>query len=168
MVSLLLDNMFEGSMSETALVSGISVLQSLLEYKRHCANLQPPLQPQSVNESSSNADFEGMPQCLSDQQIFNKLEVATEPVSSLDAERLSKCVRQVHAAVIHRLSDFHSILMNPPPKEPIETTVGQIVPLGACRLEVAHLIRALVSSNNPEINSKLVELKTFPLLIVST
>lgn len=166
MVSVLLDNMFEGK-SETALVSGISVLQSLLEYKRHCANLQPPVQPQSMNETTSNADFEGMPQCLSDQQVFNKLEVASEPVTSFDADRLSKCVRQVHAAVINRLQDFHDILLNPPPKEPIETTVGRIVPLGEVRVEVAHLIRALVSSNNPEINSKLFELKTFPLLIVS-
>lgn len=159
--------MFEGK-SEAALVSGISVLQSLLEYKRHCANLQPPVQASNMNESGGNSDFEGMPRCLSDQQVFNKLEVASEPVSSLDAERLAKCVRQVHAAIIHRLSDFHEILFNPPPKEMIETTVGKILPLGSCRLEVAHLIRALVSSNNPEINSKLVELKTLPLLIVSS
>lgn len=164
MVSLLLDNIFEGK-SETCLVSGISVLQSLLEYKRHCANLQPPVQPNNANDSSSNADFEdGLPPCLTDQ-VFNQLEVSSGPVSSLETERLSKCVRNVHNAIIHRLGDFHDILLHPPPRDAIKLTVGHIIPLGEFRLEIIHLFRALVSSNNPDINSKFATLKTGPLLI---
>jgi serine/threonine-protein phosphatase 6 regulatory subunit 3 len=95
-------------------------------------------------------------------------DMPAEPVSPLDAERLTKGVLQVQSAIVPRLSDFNSILLEPPQRPPIHTSAGLInKPLGATRLEVVHLIRALLSSNNPELNVKLVELKTVPILIVS-
>jgi serine/threonine-protein phosphatase 6 regulatory subunit 2 len=86
----------------------------------------------------------------------------------LDVERLKKGVQKVHAAIIPRLEDFHSILLNPPSKPSIQTTFGTISqPFGITRLEVVHLIQALLSSNNPQINRKIEELKILPVLIVS-
>ncbi|RWS31098.1 serine/threonine-protein phosphatase 6 regulatory subunit 3-like protein [Leptotrombidium deliense] len=104
---------------------------------------------------------------MASNPIFSRMDLTgSDQMTALDAERLSRCVQQVHAAIIPRLSDFHIILLNPPERPAIHTTVGVIEkPLGATRLEVVHLIRALLSSNNPGINQKICELKTVPVLI---
>lgn len=172
--------MFESN-TERSIVQGIYVLQSLIEYKRHNANLnQPPPEPHHPGrESSANldpdaSDFEGIPQRIVQSQSF---EANMDPgslssadsVSALDALRLAQSVRQVHAAVHPRLSQFHEFLSNKPPIRPIATTIGIIErPLGAARIEVVHFIRALLSSNNPAINRALAAHRTLSVLIVST
>jgi len=89
-------------------------------------------------------------------------------VPSVDIEKLTKSVLQVHAAIEPRLLDFHSLLIDPPPQKPVQTVVGLIEkPFGATRIEVVHLIRALLSSNNPKINRKIEEIKTLVVLLVS-
>lgn len=137
-----------------------------LSYSLFCsANISQPAVPPSM-QSTSTSEFEGIPPCLA-HPMFK--DMAADQVSPLDAERLTKGVLQVQSAIVPRLSDFHDILLNPPQKSPIQTSVGVITkPLGATRLEVVHLIRALLCSNNPEVNQKLVELKTVPVLIVSS
>lgn len=86
---------------------------------------------------------------------------------SEDIEKLFISARQVHAAVVPRLKDFHSILLNPPPKKPVRTPAGLIKePLGATRIKVAQFIKALLSGNNPEINKALEEVQILPLLLV--
>uniref|UniRef100_T1JUY0 Uncharacterized protein n=1 Tax=Tetranychus urticae TaxID=32264 RepID=T1JUY0_TETUR len=123
-ITNLLTNMFE-TRTESCLVNGIQVIQALLEYRRY---LSYPMF--SVNETA-------LPDLM----------------TPLDIERLTKSVRQVHAAIVPRLGDFHSLLTNPPEKSPVRTTIGLIEkPFGATRVEVVHLIRALLSSNNPTIN----------------
>jgi len=108
-----------------------------------------------------------VPQCLA-SPLFNRADSAPEQVSAIDAERLTKGVLQVQSAVIPRLEDFHSVLLVPPEKAPIKTTAGILAkPLGASRLEIVHLIRALLSSNNPEVNRKLADSKTMNVIIVS-
>lgn len=150
--------------TESALVNGLFVLQSLLEYKRHNAYLnQIPLSSKASDESP---DFEGVPQMAN--SLFKQSDVSNDLISPLDAARLAQSVSVVHATVAPRLGDFLSILTNPPAKEAIRTAVGLIeVPLGATRLEVAHLIRALISGNNGEINKKLRQEKAFSILLVS-
>lgn len=113
------------------------------------------------------SDFEGIPQCVANS-MFGRESCVAEQVSPLDAERLSKGVIKVHSAIVPRLGDFHSVLLDPPLKPAVNSTVGLISkPLGASRLEVVHLIRALLTSNNPEVNNKLIEIKTIPVLVVS-
>jgi serine/threonine-protein phosphatase 6 regulatory subunit 3 len=109
-----------------------------------------------------------MPQCYAQQMIVRNEGMGSENITSLDTERLAKGVRQVQAAIVPRLQDFTYLLLNPPHREPIRTTVGIIdKPLGATRLEVAHLFTALLSTNNLEIVEKLSELETLTILIVS-
>ena len=163
-MSNIVDLMFE-TRSESSIVQGIHVLQSLIEYKRHNANINQPA-PTAVPAAAaaaSSSEFEGMP-----QPLFGKSE-PPDQVSALDACRLAKCVCQVHEAVTSRLTLFCAVLVDPPPKPSIPTTVGVIEkPLGAARLEVAHFIRALLSSNNPAINQSLLDSHTVTLLVVST
>lgn len=150
--------------TESSLVNGLFILQSLLEYKRHNAYLnQIPLASKATDESS---DFEGVPQMAS--SLFKQSDSANDQISSLDAARLYKSVSQVHTAAVDRIPEFLSILTNPPPKPPIQTPVEVIeMPLGATRLEVAHFIRALISGNNAAINKKLREEQAFTVLLVS-
>lgn len=158
--------MFE-TRTESSIVQGIHVLQSLIEYKRHNANInQTAATAPSTTPTAAGPDFEGIPQILT-QPLFGKSE-PPDQVSPLDASRLAKCVCQVHEAVTSRLHLFCDVLVNPPPKPSIRTTVGVMDrPLGAARLEVVHFIRALLSSNNPAINQSLLDSRTVTLLVVS-
>lgn len=165
-VSRIVDLMFE-TRTESSIVRGIHVLQSLIEYKRHNANINQPTATAVSTPTAAGPDFEGIPQILT-QPLFGKSE-PPDQVSALDAIRLTKCVCQVHDAVTSRLHLFCDVLVNPPAKAAIRTTVGVIdKPLGAARLEVAHFIRALLSSNNPAINQSLLDSHTVLLLVVST
>lgn len=135
----------------------------------YSANIQhqPFAQPPSKAMQAATSDFDGIPQCIANP-MFEKDATSTDQVSPLDAERLTKGVLRVQSAIVPRLGDFHAILLDPPPKPAIETTAGIIkTPLGATRLEIVHLIRALLSSNNPEVNEMLIKLKTIPVLVVS-
>jgi hypothetical protein len=157
-----MDLMFE-TRTETSIVQGIHVLQSLIEYKRHNANINQPASSAVSAAAAAGTEFEGMP-----QPLFGKSE-PPDQVSALDASRLAKCVCQVHEAVTSKLPLFCAVLVDPPPQAAILTTVGIIEkPLGAARLEVAHFIRALLSSNNPAINQSLLDSHTVILLVVST
>ena len=119
----------------------------------------------TLQTNVQNSEFEGMPQCYG-QQMQN-LNGCQQP-TPLDTERLTQCIRQVEAAILPRLHEFSSLLENPPQQQPIITTVGVIEkPLGATRLEVAHLITALLNTNNQQISDKLLQMNTLPLLVVS-
>jgi len=157
------------SKSGSVIVQGTRILQSLVEYKRHNANINqppPPPAPAGDDETVTRPDFEGVPQCMNLlQPVFDKPDGNSEVVSALDASRLAKSVCQVHAAVIPRLRELTEILKTPSDHPSIPTTVGLIKPLGSARLEVAHFLRALLSSNNPAINRALADLKTMDVLV---
>ena len=158
--------MFEAR-TEASIVQGIHVLQSLIEYKRHNANLNQPATPAAAAPSAAGPEFEGVPQILT-QASFGRSD-PPDQVSPLDASRLAKSVCQVHESVTTRLPLFSAVLVDPPPKKGIHTTVGLIErPLGSARLEVAHFIRALLSSNNPAINQSLLDCHTVSILVVSS
>lgn len=128
-----------------------------------------PIEPQA-DEIRTNDAFDGVPRILPPSQLcIGDLTTSTSiNVSSVDIEKLTKSVLQVHAAIEPRLSDFHSLLINPPHQNPVRTVVGLIEkPFGATRIEVVHLIRALLSGNNPQINRKIEEIKTLVVLLVS-
>ncbi|KAK5642731.1 hypothetical protein RI129_008898 [Pyrocoelia pectoralis] len=69
-------------------------------------------------------------------------------------------------AVLERLSDFQSLLLDPPKKKPIVTTLGLLdPPLGNTRLQITKLIATLISTKNSEVIQKLIKLGTFKVLL---
>ncbi|XP_032201676.1 serine/threonine-protein phosphatase 6 regulatory subunit 2 isoform X3 [Mustela erminea] len=76
----------------------------------------------------------------------------------------------VSSSVLHgiepRLKDFHQLLLSPPKKEAILTTIGVLEePLGNARLQGARLMAALLHTNTPGINRELCRLDTMGLLL---
>ncbi|XP_021114379.1 serine/threonine-protein phosphatase 6 regulatory subunit 2 isoform X4 [Heterocephalus glaber] len=66
-----------------------------------------------------------------------------------------------------RLKDFHQLLLNPPKKKAILTTIGVLEePLGNTRLHGARLMAALLYTNTPTINQELCRLNTMDLLLL--
>ncbi|XP_077025405.1 serine/threonine-protein phosphatase 6 regulatory subunit 2 isoform X6 [Tamandua tetradactyla] len=79
----------------------------------------------------------------------------------------------VNSSILHgimpRLKDFHQLLLSPPKKQAILTTIGMLEePLGNARLHGARLMAALLHTNTPSINQELCRLSTMDLLLVST
>uniref|UniRef100_A0A8I3W5I3 Protein phosphatase 6 regulatory subunit 2 n=1 Tax=Callithrix jacchus TaxID=9483 RepID=A0A8I3W5I3_CALJA len=77
----------------------------------------------------------------------------------------------VSSSVLHgiepRLKDFHQLLLNPPKKKAILTTIGVLEePLGNARLHGARLMAALLHTNTPSINQELCRLNTMDLLLL--
>ncbi|XP_027631134.1 serine/threonine-protein phosphatase 6 regulatory subunit 2 [Tupaia chinensis] len=76
----------------------------------------------------------------------------------------------VSSSVLHgiepRLKDFHQLLLSPPKKKAILTTIGVLEePLGNARLHGARLMAALLHTNTPSINQELCRLNTMDLLL---
>uniref|UniRef100_A0A7M4FTZ2 Protein phosphatase 6 regulatory subunit 2 n=1 Tax=Crocodylus porosus TaxID=8502 RepID=A0A7M4FTZ2_CROPO len=76
----------------------------------------------------------------------------------------------VNSSILHgiepRLKDFHQLLLSPPKKTSILTTIGVLEePLGNARLHGARLIAALLHTNTPSINRELCRLNTMDLLL---
>ncbi|KAG8517984.1 LOW QUALITY PROTEIN: Serine/threonine-protein phosphatase 6 regulatory subunit 2, partial [Galemys pyrenaicus] len=65
-----------------------------------------------------------------------------------------------------RLKDFHQLLLCPPKKTAMLTTIGVLEePLGSARLHCARLVAALLHTNTPSINRELCRLNTLGLLL---
>ncbi|XP_075455366.1 serine/threonine-protein phosphatase 6 regulatory subunit 2 [Ascaphus truei] len=65
-----------------------------------------------------------------------------------------------------RLKDFHQLLLHPPKKASILTTIGVLdEPLGNARLHATRLIAALLHTNTPSVNQELCRLTTMDLLL---
>ncbi|KAM6215059.1 LOW QUALITY PROTEIN: serine/threonine-protein phosphatase 6 regulatory subunit 2 [Rhynchocyon petersi] len=65
-----------------------------------------------------------------------------------------------------RLKDFHCLLLSPPKKGAILTTIGVLEePLGNARLHGARLVAALLHTNTPSVNQELCRLNTMDLLL---
>ncbi|KFM73186.1 Serine/threonine-protein phosphatase 6 regulatory subunit 3, partial [Stegodyphus mimosarum] len=158
-VTELLNHMFKDVKKESAIVNGVLVLLALLMFKK-----QGPAGVQQIpsNQSDQPLQADNAPVCFLTLSRSNEAEQMT----ALDAERLSHGVNNVLAAIISYLENFHNLLLKPPVKPAITLTIGCLdPPLGYCRLEVAHLLTALLSTNNHEVNMKLAELKTINVLM---
>ncbi|XP_070383086.1 serine/threonine-protein phosphatase 6 regulatory subunit 3 isoform X4 [Dermacentor albipictus] len=174
-VAALLEHMFSGDeMSESVFVNGISVLLSLLEFRKQGLAGQ---QQQQQQQNGNNADGpnggglgggSGPGMMQSETAVFTSLffRENAEQMTALDVERLRVGVEKVLAAVLPRLSDFLKLLMDPPQKLCWTTTFGVLdPPLGQTRLEVCHLVNALINSNNEDVNKKLAELGALPTIL---
>jgi hypothetical protein len=137
-VSLLLDNIFEEERSESAIVGGIQVLLALLD----------------INQSS-------IPKINS--QITYNSNINDE---AIDIEHKERVVKSTTESILGRLKDFHDLLLNPPKKPSMNTTVGTLeVPLGNTRLQVTKLFAAAIASNNLKLLQEVVSLGTFTVLL---
>ncbi|EEB18845.1 conserved hypothetical protein [Pediculus humanus corporis] len=69
-------------------------------------------------------------------------------------------------AILPRLKDFHNILVNPPLKPTVKTTIAMLEPpLGNVRVEIAKLLSVLVAHDDLEVNKELEELDTINVLL---
>nr|XP_045728204.1 serine/threonine-protein phosphatase 6 regulatory subunit 2 isoform X6 [Mirounga angustirostris] len=89
-------------------------------------------------------------------------------VDSFSQGREGLCT--VSSGILHgiepRLKDFHQLLLSPPKKTAILTTIGVLEePLGNARLHSARLTAALLHTNTPSINQELCRLNTMGLLL---
>ncbi|KAM5334681.1 serine/threonine-protein phosphatase 6 regulatory subunit 2 isoform 2-T7 [Glossophaga mutica] len=81
-------------------------------------------------------------------------------------ERLCPVSDSVLRGIQPRLKDFHQLLLHPPKKKAILTTIGVLEePLGNARLHGARLMAALLHTNTPSINQELCRLDTMGLLL---
>ncbi|XP_036093667.1 serine/threonine-protein phosphatase 6 regulatory subunit 2 isoform X3 [Rousettus aegyptiacus] len=81
-------------------------------------------------------------------------------------ERLCPVSGSVLHGIEPRLKDFHQLLLSPPKKSAILTTIGVLEePLGNARLHGARLMAALLHTNTPSINRELCRLNTMGLLL---
>uniref|UniRef100_A0A8D0P9L0 Serine/threonine-protein phosphatase 6 regulatory subunit 2 n=1 Tax=Sus scrofa TaxID=9823 RepID=A0A8D0P9L0_PIG len=81
-------------------------------------------------------------------------------------DRLCAVSSGVLLGIEPRLKDFHQLLLSPPKKKAILTTIGVLEePLGNARLHGARLVAALLHTNTPSINQELCRLNTMGLLL---
>ncbi|KAJ3612401.1 hypothetical protein NHX12_020677 [Muraenolepis orangiensis] len=76
----------------------------------------------------------------------------------------------VNSSILHaiepHLKDFHQLLLDPPKKSAILTTVGVLEePLGNARLHVARLVAALLQTSSPSVCLELCRLSSMDLLL---
>ncbi|XP_071075239.1 serine/threonine-protein phosphatase 6 regulatory subunit 2 isoform X12 [Dasypus novemcinctus] len=94
---------------------------------------------------------------------------STEGLADAFSQGLERA-HPVNSSVLHgivpRLKDFHQLLLSPPKKQAILTTIGVLEePLGNARLHSARLVAALLHTSTPSINQELCRLSTLDLLL---
>ncbi|CAN8022679.1 unnamed protein product [Ixodes persulcatus] len=171
-VAELLNHMFSSDKTnESVFVNGISVLLSLLEFRKQgLAGQQQQLQkngegggPEGGLGGLGGGMLQGETACFA--SLFFRSE-NTEQMTALDVERLRAGVGKVLAAVLPRLGDFLALLADPPQKVSWTTTFGLLdPPLGQTRLEVCHLVNALINSNDDGVNQRLADLGALPTIL---
>ncbi|XP_063239903.1 serine/threonine-protein phosphatase 6 regulatory subunit 2 isoform X2 [Bacillus rossius redtenbacheri] len=140
-VRTLLENVLGGSdKSEASIVGGISVLLALLDCSRQSA-------------------------CVAETSVYGAASLGTDGAAGEERPR-SRVVVSTTAAVVPWVARLHDLLLNPPVKAPVRTTVGVLdPPLGNARLQVARLVAALVSIDDADVNKELVRLGTVEVLL---
>ncbi|OBS73060.1 hypothetical protein A6R68_12353, partial [Neotoma lepida] len=119
-------------------------------------------------------DGDQMESCLvSGMQVLLALleprRVGTEGLVDSFSQGLEKSY-SVNSSILHGiepwLKNFHQLLLHPPKKKAILTTIGVLEePLGNARLHGARLMAALLHTNTPSINQELCRLNTMDLLL---
>ncbi|XP_067001625.1 serine/threonine-protein phosphatase 6 regulatory subunit 3 isoform X2 [Anabrus simplex] len=141
-VSQLLDHILGGEKCETSIVGGINVLLTLLSYPK----------PNDPSGGDSCNVYGGGGQ--------------GEETGPGENELPPRVVLSTAGAILPRLKDFHSLLLDPPPKPAVKTTAGLLdPPLGNTRLHVTKLLASLLATNNSEVNKELAHLGTVEVLL---
>lgn len=176
-VADLLRHMFSSDKTnESVFVNGISVLLSLLEFRKQGLAGQQQTSSEAGQDgglgggaSQGGAQGGGGGMLQGETACFASLffrSENTEQMTALDVERLRAGVGKVLAAVLPRLEDFLALLSDPPQKVSWTTTFGTLdPPLGQTRLEVCRLVNALINSNDDGVNRRLAELGALPIIL---
>nr|XP_060636444.1 serine/threonine-protein phosphatase 6 regulatory subunit 1 isoform X1 [Anolis sagrei ordinatus]XP_060636445.1 serine/threonine-protein phosphatase 6 regulatory subunit 1 isoform X2 [Anolis sagrei ordinatus] len=134
-IEQLLSNMLDGEQSESVIVNGIQVLLTLLEPRRPRTELG--------GMGGFYCNMEGQmemsgPNC----------EVASSQAS-----------QGTLLAIKQRLRELHRLLLDPPKKDPLQTTWGILdPPLGNTRLHVVKLLASSLGTNNAALQNEIIEL----------
>lgn len=143
-VSLLLDYILSGEeKSESAIVGGIQVIISLLDFNQS-----------NVSKFSSTQNLYG-----ANMLMMNNDEIC-------DDEHKLKSISNTTRVIKDRIKQFHDLLVDPPKQDPVLTTVGTLdPPLGNIRLQVTKLFSALISTNDQELLKEIETTETLSLLL---
>ncbi|XP_047451518.1 serine/threonine-protein phosphatase 6 regulatory subunit 2 isoform X2 [Mugil cephalus] len=139
-VEQLLQNMFSGERTESCIVNGIQVLLTLLEIRR-------PVKVFSV--------------C-----VYDRVDGVMD---AQGFERSYTVNSSILLAIQPHLIHFHQLLLEPPKRAPMLTTLGVLEePLGNTRLHVARLVASLLytsSASHAVVAQELCRLNTMDLLL---
>ncbi|KAH0626513.1 hypothetical protein JD844_001537 [Phrynosoma platyrhinos] len=134
-IEQLLSNMLDGEQSESVIVNGIQVLLTLLEPRRPRTELG--------GMGGFYCNMEGQM-----EMTGPNCEVASSQAS-----------QGTLLAIKERLRELHRLLLDPPKKEPLQTTWGILdPPLGNTRLHVVKLLASSLGTNNPALQNEIIEL----------
>ncbi|XP_017773648.1 PREDICTED: serine/threonine-protein phosphatase 6 regulatory subunit 3-like isoform X2 [Nicrophorus vespilloides] len=136
-VDLLLDVILGEEKSESGIVSGIQIILELLD----------------ANKSS-----------IPKYEFANAYDENYQDLSDGDCDR--QVVESTTRVILKRLKDFHKLLLDPPKRDPIVTTFGELKPpLGNTRLQIIKLLAVVIGCGGPEIAQELVSLGTMNVLL---
>ncbi|XP_053117373.1 serine/threonine-protein phosphatase 6 regulatory subunit 1 isoform X3 [Hemicordylus capensis] len=134
-IEQLLSNMLDGEQSESVIVNGIQVLLTLLEPRR------------------PRTELGGM------GGFYCNLEGQMEMTGPNCEVASSQASLGTLLAIKQRLRELHQLLLDPPKKEPLQTTWGILdPPLGNTRLHVVKLLASSLGTNNAALQDEIIEL----------
>uniref|UniRef100_A0A8C4II82 Protein phosphatase 6, regulatory subunit 2b n=1 Tax=Dicentrarchus labrax TaxID=13489 RepID=A0A8C4II82_DICLA len=155
-VEQLLQNMFSGESTESCIINGIQVLLTLLEIRR-------PLASDSLLTLLTNP-CPGFNMCL--VCVYGRVDGVMD---AQGFERSYTVNSSILLAVQPHLIHFHQLLLEPPKRNPMLTTLGVLEePLGNTRLHVARLVASLLytsSASHAVVAQELCRLNTMDLLL---
>uniref|UniRef100_A0A671VNB6 Protein phosphatase 6 regulatory subunit 2 n=1 Tax=Sparus aurata TaxID=8175 RepID=A0A671VNB6_SPAAU len=144
-VEQLLQNMFSGETTESCIINGIQVLLTLLEIRR-----PDPLHVFDI--------------CL--VCVYDRVDGVMD---AQGFERSYTVNSTILLAIQPHLIHFHQLLLEPPKRNPMLTTLGVLEePLGNTRLHVARLVASLLytsSASHAVVAQELCRLNTMDLLL---
>ncbi|XP_015276250.1 PREDICTED: serine/threonine-protein phosphatase 6 regulatory subunit 1 [Gekko japonicus] len=134
-IEQLLSNMLDGERSESVIVNGIQVLLTLLEPRR------------------PRTELGGM------GGFYCNLEGQMEITGPNCEVASSQASLGTLLAIKQRLRELHQLLLDPPKKEPLQTTWGILdPPLGNTRLHVVKLLASSLGTDNAALRDEIIEL----------
>lgn len=84
----------------------------------------------------------------------------------LDSDRKNRVAESTARAILIHLKELHEVLLGPPKRAPVKTSVGTLEPpLGNTRLQVVRLISALIAADVPELLREIMSLGTVAVLL---
>lgn len=132
----------------TQIVCAMNLLQSIIEQKRH--NIMNGLN----HETLMFIDSWFLHSNNKDSRTFNE-ELLNSRTLRFEASMLIKAILEAEDAITDSLVYFHNLL----------SSSSRLLPLGFMRLEIVHLLKALISTNSKKIVQRLVELGTIKVII---
>ncbi|CAG0916018.1 unnamed protein product [Notodromas monacha] len=146
--------------SESAVYYGIKVLIALIASKKTAVGSNGEDQTETHDRGDSNS-----PPFSSRDDNGMRGDARSTDSDESGLSRIPCGVRNVVEALLPWLSDIHRILLNPPIREAVRTTVGVLdPPLGSVRLQIANLVTSLIMLKYRPVSTQLVELGTLRVL----